>query len=528
MFYVFIQYVYCGLEFLQMANQLFTLNEFWLLHNMMFVQRSKLLSNSETITKLNDVDNLYQKYKERRGLKKLYGYEGAMEVGYNSDSLFDVIVRFLVDDKKISGYNKEQFQNYNSLTRRLYLNYNFYNKNKNNDGLTITLRREYCKIYYDFLEVDSFQELKKKIEKEQLVFSDEVAENHYYRGHYYTEVGDNINCLLLKTCFETKTAEIFLEDSEKDARQHYQGELSITNSAICFELKSCEKGNNGRLFFLIKLGDNPVARFKKIELCFASYCSIMTTGDLSGGILGFEPIHDFNASEDLQNFNWGKKVPMHFEFLLGQQNIINQIDYKQTRIRWDIDNGLLSEFKKNQKDNLELYSIAKKKIQNIAGIYAVYSLSRNDKCSVLNVNYLSIDKTGNVLYRVLDEKLDVLVEYTGRILVNDSIYKISLNRVNRRIDFLLEHKNYSPTLLYGVYSGHFYNSIIGGRIMLKQLRANCETHISALMPKRIPFIRENYQKIKDESMEAYLFFMENEGDEYIGDIFFIKNNYEKE
>lgn len=502
-----------------MVNQLFSPHEFWLLHAMLFVKRAELLDLE--ITSLKDVDELYLKYKNERGMKSLYGYEGSIDGKFDTDSLFDMMVNHLIETYP-EKYDIANFKVWHTLTRKIYLEYkNYLTKEVINDT-RYTIKGDYCACYYDFIGVENFAELKVLINEKGLGL--EAVENsniRFFRGYYYYDVSEDINQLLLKIDFISKQVEVFLAGSSSNLRDKYTGTIKPTVSSIAFELNSCEEGANGKLYFIMQIGHNPLLVLQNREVCFATYCSVVGSGKSSSGLLGFEAIP---KSVNIDEYDgWKSEVPLHFRYLLSQNDITSQRDYKQTRIVWNRDIISLKKLKKQEKDELESYQGANNKLEALIGDYKCIFVNTETDVKAVSIASLTIKEEGEVRIKTWDATQQTIASYGGQIKTHDNIYQFSLKRVNQKVEILFEHRDYKSPDLYGVYAEIFRHTIIGGRILLIKLIPNKESNVlKEIKPRHIELYTREYEYFLKENPKFYPFFSGQLKDGYIDNSSLIK------
>lgn len=505
-----------------MIKKVFSPHEFWLLHSLIFIKRAELLGKK--IQKLEEVDILYQQYKDGRALKKLYGYDG-----YDNDkeSLFDVMVGYLISTYP-QKYTKEAFIGKSTLTRVLYLRYTDYIKGKNNGGALsdVKIGDTYSQCYADFLGIANLQNTEYLIEEKKLqIVKEEEYSIRFFEGYFYSDVNYKINRLLLKVNFNHLEAVVLAKDNEVDLSDRYEGKIELTHTSIIFNLTSCETGANGRLSFIMKLTYSPLARLKKVDICFATYCSLKSSGHPSCGLLGFEPL--VGVMDESKFDGWEDPIPLHFTYFLAQNDITFQRKHQQTRMSWNYDIASLDHLKEQRWNGLEYYQIAKAKLNALKGCYKCLFVNTRDNIKTVSIGYILINKDGKLKIKTKDVKEHAVITYDGTIRVHGNIYEFSFKKANRKIEILLKDREYASSILYGIYTGLFDDSIVGGRVMLikKTLRTEektIESQFDKCIPKQIKIHSREYSEFIEQQSKFYDFFSGQLEDGYIDDSSIIK------
>jgi len=494
-----------------------TKEQFRLLHACLFLKRGKLIEKEEQIRTLDDVDTLYVKAKENRGLKQLYGYDGSSDATYETQSLFDIMVIYLTENYP-DKYENAAFMSLSSLTRRLYLNYKNYLLTNNPNKTVVTISKEYYNIYYDFLGISSLIELNDYAVNHCLITEAEAKASTalFFKGYYYTTEENQINTLLLK--IHGNDATIFLPRYDKNPRHKYYGKIQVLKSILTFDLES-EKDTNGKVMMITKLGHNPLDRLENLDIFFGTYCSIVSLEKLSCGVIGFEFIPNLNNEENFSE--WNAPIPVYFSYLLAKRDIIYQREHVTANVLWKYDHTSLNDLEHSRQKELRAYKKGIINIQQLVGIYKGYSLNtKRDK--PISISYCKLDEKGCVKFRIVDVSTRVTEELIGYIQVDDHVYVFSLTGLNRKVTMLFERRDDHSDTLYGVYIGVFRSEIAGGRIVLVKDK-NEECNFFDLQPSRFSLESNEYRQLLElENGKCYNFFAGNLADEYIDDTHIIK------
>lgn len=504
-----------------MSNINMNKKQFRLLHACLFLKRAELIGKQGSIQTLDDVDKLYVEAKENRGLKQLYGYEGSPNQKYETQSLFDIMVAYLIKDYP-QKYSVSSFIALSSLTRRLYINYKDFLLTDNINKTTITISKEYCGIYYHFLGISSLMDLNDCAVSHGLMSEKESVASSilFFKGYYYTEEEGRISTLLLKV--ENQKATVFLYRYKQNVRHLYQGKIVPLGNVLTFDLQSCElkEGTGvGKLSMLMRLGHNPLARLEYAEVSFATYCSLVSSDELSCGVIGFKACPNLTHEDNFDK--WNSIVPDCFQYLLDQKDIIYQRKHETTRLQWKYNYTSFNDLELNEGENFKTYKKGRANIGQLAGVYKGYSLNTRIPNKSISISYCYLDLKGELVFKILDSRTRVVEEFVGHVKIYDNVYVFSLKGLNRKIKMLFEHRDEHSEVLYGVYVGVFRNQIAGGRILLKKYK-NDKLNFSDLTPRRISLEDQDLKPMFKKESIYYKFFSGELTDEYIDDSDVIK------
>lgn len=493
-----------------MSNITLTKHQFLELHACLFSKRASLL-NLEPIVSLEQIEVIYQETKQNKKLKELYDYDISRNIPLKKNSLFHVIANYLIK-KYPKKYNHEKLLTMTTLTKMLWGKYKTCIEESNINSISFS--SDFWDIYCDFLGITSVTEIESHT-KEIGIDSQSIDKKNepiFFKGYYYTEEETQINTLLLKV--QGYNATVFLSRYKINPRHQYTGQITPIGNVLSFEVKSCENDNTGtgRLSMLMYLGHNPLARLYYMDICFATYCSLVSQDKPTCGILGCEIIKGLEHESHFQD--WLSPIPSYIQYFITQKDIIYQRKHRATRILWDYNYSSLKNLKESCKEELKTFDKAKKNIAQLAGVYQCYSLNTRVANKSISIAYCKLEENGTLKFRMFDARTRMIEELDGDVKIYDTAYVFSLSGLNRKVKMLFEYKDYSDTL-YGVYIGVFRTDIAGGRILLKK-QTNKNLIINNLKPRRIKLHSDAYKQLMSDA-KFYKFFSGQLSDEYIDD-----------